>query len=60
MMIHRINEHPDKVKPCRDQESCTRKPCWYQHEAPAEVKHTNDDWVDFQEATMLPKPPLAI
>ena len=69
MMIHRIKEHPDKVKPCRDQESCTRKPCWYRHEAPAEVEHTNDNWVnseldnenvDFQEVTMLPKPALAI
>ena len=72
-MLHRIKEHPDRVKQCRDQENCTRKSCWYQHntvkniEAPSEVDNTNNDWVndeldtekeDFQEDTILPKPPV--
>ena len=37
MMNHRLKDHPDKVRPCRDQDSCTRTTCWYQHE---KNKHT--------------------
>ena len=31
MMTHRINEHPGKVKLCKDGKNCTRQKCWYKH-----------------------------
>ena len=31
MMVHRKEKHPEKVKPCREQEGCTRRVCWYIH-----------------------------
>ena len=32
MMNHRLQDHPEKVTPCRDQDSCNRTNCWYKHE----------------------------
>ena len=28
MMLHRKKNHPENVKPCREQSDCTRKTCW--------------------------------
>ena len=72
LMMHRLNEHPEKIKPCRDQESCTRQVCWYKHKksksstTTAEVEEINKSWLsdeldsekDFQEVPLLPKTPL--
>ena len=72
LMMHRLKEHPEKIKPCRDQNNCTRHVCWYNHkkakqsEPTAEIEEINQSWLsdeldsekDFQEVPVLPKPLL--
>ena len=71
VMVHRLNEHPEKIKPCREQENCTRQVCWYKHQQnkASEKNYINNSWisdeldsetVDFQEAPVIPKPPLTL
>ena len=31
MMLHRNSKHPDKVRPCKNPESCEFTICWYMH-----------------------------
>ena len=71
MMINRSENHPEKLKPCRDQDDCTRRVCWYKHEkkdseSDAEVAETGIEWINkeldsetegFQGTHILPKPP---
>ena len=39
MMIHKKNKHPEKVRLCRNGESCDFKNCWYRHSN----THTSDN-----------------
>ena len=65
MVLHRKNNHPEKVKLCRDKEKCQQKPCGFMHidnlrtskEAgkPEEENSTNQD---FQKDPLNRKPPL--
>ena len=71
MMKHRLNDHPARVKPCRDGKNCTRQTCWYKHEIDTHTigrsgKDTANEWVsdeldneneDFQQAQQPKKPP---
>ena len=61
MMVHRLTEHTDKVKPCRDPDNCTFKTCWYNHNKQVVVLNENDQTEkakDFQKDSVQPKPPL--
>ena len=31
MMIHRKNNHIEKVRACKDQNKCQFRPCWFKH-----------------------------
>ena len=65
MMIHRIEIHPEKCRPCKDQVGCGFKKCWYLHstkqnEAIIENPSKNiypENESNFQEAPEQPKPP---
>ena len=70
-MVHRLNEHPEKIKPCRDQANCTRQVCWYKHKqnkAPEKnyigtfciSDELDSENVNFQEVSVIPKPPLTL
>ena len=59
MMNHRILEHKDKVKLCRDGTCCTRSKCWYRHltsrsidinprEKGRTTNEAGDEWVDVE------------
>ena len=65
MMIHRIEIHPEKCRPCKDQFGCGFKKCWYLHstkqneaiiENPSKNIHPENE-SNFQEAPEQPKPP---
>ena len=65
MMLHRKIQHPEKVKLCRDNEKCQRKPCGFMH---SEISSTNKESrepqedtptkQDFQKDPLNLKPPL--
>ena len=67
-----MKEHHEKVKLCKDKESCARTTCWYRHKQikPIEANtEAEDQWVnsgldneneDFHKAPMQPKPPLNV
>ena len=72
-MIHRSEDHPDKVKPCRDQDNCTRTSCWYKHnkkkapESSPDEEESVSEWISdeldsetegFQGVQIPTKPPL--
>ena len=61
MMMHRLNFHSNKVKPCRDPDNCTFSKCWYKHSEKV-ITPNNDVQVEkesnFQKASDKLKPPL--
>ena len=71
MMMHRLKDHRDKVKNCRDIDNCRRQSCWYKHEvtktsASSKENESSNEWVeneldsensDFPEASNQPAPP---
>ena len=68
MMLHRKKQHTDRVKPCREQDNCTRKTCWYTHnntitiencieKEPANIEWVNDELDSEKEDFQLPKSP---
>ena len=72
MMRHRLKNHQEKVKDCRDGENCSRQGCWYKHKTVIMEKtatpeeEISDRWVnseldsentDFPQVPIQPAPP---
>ena len=62
MMMHRLNVHPDKVKPCRDPDNFNFTKCWYKHSEKV-INSTNigpaEKESNFQAASDKLKSPLS-
>ena len=51
MMIHRLKDHRDKVKKCRDIDNCRRQPFQYKHEVTKTIasykqNDSSNEWVE--------------
>ena len=65
MMLHRKNNHPNKVKLCRDKENCQQKPCGFMHsqenitnKEANQPEEDNPTKQGFQKDPVILKPPL--
>ena len=61
MMMHRLDVHPNKCKPCRDPDNCTFKKCWYKHTDKIIIINENirpEMQANFQKVSTQLKPPL--
>ena len=71
LMLHRLENHPEKVMPCRNPDNCQFETCWYKHtkqinessnqneeesESP-NMRENTPNPVNFQKAPMAQKPP---
>ena len=67
MMLHKKNQHPEKVRACKDPVNCEFKTCWFLHiekercevEETENMQNTNEINQDFQLGQAKPKPPIS-